>query len=103
MAYEMYLSCRMQRDLKIAHPLAFGIYWAGTTFFLYCMEVFGGKYVPHQLLCLRSTEGIYLFILQSFRFHFSHLTYLPLRRRTCTHISSTLVSSAAHATNSKAG
>lgn len=54
LCYEMHLICKMQANLGIEHPLSFGIYWAGTRFLLYCMEVnvegTGRCYVPHLLL-----------------------------------------------------
>lgn len=58
LAYEMHLICRRQQQLGIKHPLAFGIYWAGVRFMLYCMEVHNDRYVPIQLLQYSCEQGL---------------------------------------------
>jgi hypothetical protein len=57
LSYEMYRMCRLQREMGIRHPLAFGIYWTAGRFFLFCMDVDGVKYKAHQLLQFSSTES----------------------------------------------
>lgn len=57
-----------QVDLGWEHPFAFGIYWAGTRFLLYGMEVHhtnrGNQFHPHLLLQYSSSERT--FVLLSF-------------------------------------
>jgi len=58
LAYEMHLICKMQQQLGIEHPLAFGVYWAGVRFMLYCMEVRNERFVPIQLLQYSCDQGL---------------------------------------------
>jgi hypothetical protein len=60
LCYEMHLICKKQQLLSLHYPLAFGIYWAGTHFLLYCMEVHNNQFMPHQLLQLYAYQCMLL-------------------------------------------
>ncbi|ELR22243.1 tau-protein kinase [Acanthamoeba castellanii str. Neff] len=70
------MMCMQQVDLGWEHPFAFGIYWAGTRFLLYGMEVHhtnrGNQFHPHLLLQYSSSEPMELVLI------FRALWYLRL-------------------------
>ncbi|KAL6063509.1 Glycogen synthase kinase-3 beta [Balamuthia mandrillaris] len=84
LAYEMYLLCKAQKQIGMKYPLAFGIYWAGTIFMLFFMEVCEEKYVSHQILQLDSKEADQLVLI------FRALWYLRLHGRNLAHKMETL-------------